>query len=216
MKGRLKRPPSLTERAITGFRNYFGFEERPVWIRMSHREETEGIMMLGDPGTGKSQTIHHFLLQIAARRPAEAVVIYDPACEFLKRHYDRLRGDVILNPLDQRSPYWSPSLEVRVVTDKKLVTESFLPGKSELSQASTSGFFLKAARAILGRMLEFKPTPQELVSWLSIADSIDMIVADTGNRRRRGEKPKNRINHSGAKEKDQEPAAERQTRPTKV
>ena len=102
-------------------------------------------------------TIHHFLLQIAARRPAEAVVIYDPACEFVKRHDDRLRDDVILNPLDQRSPYWSPSLEVRVVTDKKLVTESFLLGKSELSQASTPGFFLKAARAILGRMLEFSP-----------------------------------------------------------
>jgi hypothetical protein len=179
MRGRLKRPPSLTERTIASFRDYFGFEEQPVWIRMSQREETEGIMMLGDPGTGKSQTIHHFLLQIASRRPAEAVVIYDPACEFVKRHYDRLRGDVILNPLDQRSPYWSPSLEVRVVTDKKLVTESFLPGKSELSQASTSGFFLKAARAILGRMLEFKPTPQELVEWLRSADSIDMVVADT-------------------------------------
>ncbi len=129
MKGRLKRPPSLTERAITGFRNYFGYEEQPVWIRMSQREETEGIMMLGDPGTGKSQTIHHFLLQIAARRPAEAVVVYDPACEFVKRHYNPRRGDIILNPLDKRSPHWSPSLEVRVVTDKKLVTESFLPEK---------------------------------------------------------------------------------------
>lgn len=179
MRGRLKRPPSLTERAIAGIRNYFGYEERPVWIRMCHREENEGIMMLGDPGTGKSQTIHHFLLQIATRQSAEAVVIYDPACEFVKRHYDRRRGDVILNPLDGRSPYWSPSLEVRVGTDKKLVTESFLPGKSELSQASTSGFFLKAARAIFGRMLEFKPTPQELVDWVRSADSIDMIVADT-------------------------------------
>ena len=179
MRGRLRRPSSLTERAITGFRNYFGYEEQPVWIRMSQREETEGIMMLGDPGTGKSQTIHHFLLQIAARRPAEAVVIYDPACEFVKHHFNPHRGDIILNPLDKRSPYWSPSLEVRVVTDKKLVTESFLPGKSELSQASTSGFFLKAARAILGRMLEFKPTPQQLVIWLRNANAIDKIVANT-------------------------------------
>jgi predicted NACHT family NTPase len=32
-------------------------------------------MLLGDPGTGKSQSIHHFLLQIAARQPAEAVVV---------------------------------------------------------------------------------------------------------------------------------------------
>jgi Cdc6-like AAA superfamily ATPase len=54
---------------ITSLRNYFGYVERPGWIRMSQREETEGVMMLGDPGTGKSQTIHHFLLQIATRRP---------------------------------------------------------------------------------------------------------------------------------------------------
>src|ERR1041384_3331454 len=101
-------------------------------------------MLLGDPGTGKSQTIHHFLMQIAARQPSEAVVIYDPACEFIKRHYNYRRGDLILNPLDKRSPYWSPAAEVRLVTDKNLIAESFLPGKPDANQASTSGFFLKA------------------------------------------------------------------------
>ena len=179
MKGRLKERTTMSERLVQSFRNYFGYDQRPTWIRMSRREETEGIMMLGDPGTGKSQTIHHFLLQIAARQPTESVVIYDPSCEFVKRHFSARRGDIILNPLDQRSPYWSPSSEVRAVTDKKLVAESFLPGKSELSQASTAGFFLKAARALLGRMLEFSPTPQELVGWLSNADSIDRLVVDT-------------------------------------
>lgn len=179
MKGRLRERPGLMDQAIRSCRNYFDYVERPRWIKMSQREETEGVMMLGDPGTGKSQTIHHFLLQIATRRPTEAVVIYDPSCEFMKRHFDKSRGDIILNPLDARSPYWSPSLEVRVLTDKKLVAESFLPGKSELSQASTAGFFLKAARAILGRMLEFSPTPQDLVAWLGSADSIDRVVANT-------------------------------------
>ena len=179
MRGRLKDPPSRTDKAINRIREYFGLRERQIWLRMPRREETEGIIMLGDPGTGKSQTIHHFLLQIAARRPAEAVVVYDPACEFIKRHFERDRGDIVLNPLDQRSPYWSPSMEVRVVTDRKLIAESFLPGKAELSQGSTSGFFLKAARAILSRMLEFKPTPQELVASLRSTDSIDMIVAGT-------------------------------------
>ena len=136
-------------------------------------------MLLGDPGTGKSQTIHHFLLQIAARQPAEAAVIYDPACEFVKRHYNEERGDIILNPLDKRSPYWSPAAEVQILTDKKLLAECFLPGKPEANQASTSGFFLKAARAIFGRMLEFQPNPAEMVSWLKSEDAIDMIVAGT-------------------------------------
>jgi len=179
MRGRLKKPPTRTERVMSRIRKYIGYEERPVWLRMPVHEETEGVMMLGDPGTGKSQTIHHFLRQIAARRPAEAVVVYDPSCEFIMRHYDPRRGDVILNPLDQRSPYWSPALELQRPTDKKMLAESFLPGKTDLSQSSTSGFFLKAARAILGRMLEFNRTPQELIASLRSADSIDMVVAGT-------------------------------------
>jgi hypothetical protein len=179
MNGRLRPTKSPGARVIASLRDYFGFEEHPTWIRMPRSEETEHVMLLGDPGTGKSQTIHHFLLQIAARRPEEAVVIYDPACEFVKRHYNPDRGDIILNPLDTRSPYWSPAGEIRVPTDKKLMAESFLPGKSDANQASTSGFFLKASRAIFGRMLEFKPTPAQMVAWLRSAEAIDMIVDGT-------------------------------------
>ena len=129
MNGRLKPKMPLRQRMIAGFRDYFGLEESPTWITIPRADETEHILLLGDPGTGKSQTIHHFLLQITARQPAEAVVIYDPACEFIKRHYKQQRGDVILNPTDQRSPYWSPSVELHNLTDKKLLAESFLSVK---------------------------------------------------------------------------------------
>jgi hypothetical protein len=179
MKNRLRPKRRLRQRLITSFRDYFGFEEKPTWITIPRADETEHIMLLGDPGTGKSQTIHHFLLQIAARQPAEAVVIYDPACEFVKRHYSQERGDVILNPLDKRSPYWSPAVELQSLPDKKLLAESFLPGKPDANQASTSGFFLKAARAIFGRMLELKPTPAQMVDWLRSEDAIDKVVAGT-------------------------------------
>ena len=179
MRGRLKQKKPLTRRLIAGVRDYFGLEESPTWIRIPRTDETEHIMLLGDPGTGKTQSIHHFLLQIAGRHPAEAVVIYDPASEFVKRHYHQQRGDVILNPTDQRSPYWSPSVELHTLTDKKLLAESFLPGKSEANQPSSSSFFLKAARAIFARMLEFKPTPAQMVDWLKSEDAIDTIVAGT-------------------------------------
>lgn len=179
MNGRLKTKKPIRQRIVAGVRDYFGIEESPTWIRIPRADETEHIMLLGDPGTGKSQTIHHFLLQIAARQPVEAAVIYDPACEFIKRHYNQQRGDVILNPTDQRSPYWSPSFELYSLTDKKLLAESFLPGKSDSQQASSSSFFLKAARAIFGRMLELKPTPAQMVDWLKSENAIDTIVAGT-------------------------------------
>jgi Type IV secretion-system coupling protein DNA-binding domain len=179
MNGRLKRRMPFRRRVTASVRDYFGLEESPTWITIPRAEETEHIMLLGDPGTGKSQTIHHFLLQIATRQPAEAVVIYDPACEFIKRHYNEQRGDVILNPTDQRSPYWSPSVELHTLTDKKLLAESFLPGKPDTQQASSSGFFLKAARAIFGRMLELKPTPAQMVQWIKSEDAIDTMVTGT-------------------------------------
>lgn len=141
MKGRLRPKKSPGARVIASLRDYFGFEEHTTWIRMPRAEETEHVMLLGDPGTGKSQTIHHFLLQIAVRRPAEAVVIYDPACEFIKRHYSSERGDVILNPLDIRSPYWSPADEIRTLTDKKLMAESFLPGNRRRVKPRLPGSF---------------------------------------------------------------------------
>ncbi len=179
MRGRLKPKKPLSHQVIASIRDYFGLEESPTWIRIPRADETEHIILLGDPGTGKTQSIHHFLLQIAARQPAEAVVIYDPASEFIKRHYNHQRGDVILNPTDQRSPYWSPSVELHSLTDKKLLAESFLPGKSDANQPSSSSFFLKAARAIFGRMLELKPTPAQMVDWLKSEDAIDTIVAGT-------------------------------------
>jgi hypothetical protein len=179
MNGRLKPKMLFRQRVIASVRDYFGLQESPTWITIPRADETEHIMLLGDPGTGKSQTIHHFLLQIAVRQSAEAVMIYDPACEFIKRHYNQQRGDVILNPTDLRSPYWSPSVEVHTLTDKKLLAESFLPGKSDAQQASTPSFFLKAARAIFGRMLELKPTPAQMVQWLKSDDAIDVIVAGT-------------------------------------
>ena len=38
--------------------------------------------------------------------------MYDPACEYVQRFYDAERGDIILNPLDERCPYWGPAQEM--------------------------------------------------------------------------------------------------------
>src|SRR5581483_3983566 len=120
-------------------RNLLGAEERKYWIRIPQEKETQHVLLLGDSGTGKSQVIHSFLRQIAGRRPAESVIIYDPACEFVKRHFCSNRGDLILNPLDIRSPYWSPSAEIEYSTDRALIAESFFPGRENSSL--TSQFF---------------------------------------------------------------------------
>src|SRR5882724_9291753 len=159
---------------LTALRKLLGIEEKRYWLRIPKEHEAEHVLLLGDSGTGKSQVIHNFLKQIAARRPGEAAIIYDPACEFVKRHYSAWRGDIIVNPLDVRSPYWSPSAELSYITDQTLVSESFFPGKENSSL--TAQFFVTASRSIFSRMLEFGPSPKQMVDWLQDASEIDRLV----------------------------------------
>jgi ABC-type ATPase with predicted acetyltransferase domain len=54
----------------------------------------------GKSGAGKSNLIRCVLRQIEARR--EVGVVLDPDCEYLSEFYRPERGDVVLNPLDER------------------------------------------------------------------------------------------------------------------
>jgi type IV secretory pathway TraG/TraD family ATPase VirD4 len=155
---------------------------RSYKLRVPRAEENEGLLLLGDPGTGKSQIIHQLLKQIACREPGEAVICYDPAGEFIQNHFDH-EQDIILNPLDRRFPYWSPTLEVvygsagTSATDRQLIAESFFPTRQHTG--SNSEFFVNAARNVFARMLEFKPDAASIVEMLKDEKLIDEIVAKT-------------------------------------
>jgi hypothetical protein len=167
------------ERAIEKLRRTVARRAEPAWpIRMRRREEAQGAMILGDIGAGKSQIIHRLLRQIAERKK-EVAVVYDPACEFVKAHYDERRGDVILNPLDKRSPFWGPAFETRFKTDYQALAEAFFPGRKADKMQQTEQFFLNASRDIFARMLEFEPTPARLVEWLADEEAIDRMCAET-------------------------------------
>src|SRR5262245_37648653 len=153
--------------------------DEPAWrLRMKRNEEAQGMLILGDIGSGKSQIIHRFLEQLS-RRNDEAAVVYDPACEFVKVHYNPRRGDVILNPLDVRSPYWSLVFEQKYRTDYQVLAEIFFPGRKAEKMHQTELFFLNASRDIFARLLEFEPHPEQLVTWLADEQEIDRMVAGT-------------------------------------
>jgi hypothetical protein len=155
---------------------------RSYMLRVPRAEESEGLLLLGDPGTGKSQVIHQLLRQIALRKSPQAVVCYDPAAEFIENHFAH-EHDIVLNPLDRRFPYWSPSLEIDYgsagasSTDRQLIAESFFPHRKV--ESTNSEFFIDSARSIFARMLESKPNPQQLVEMLSDEKLIDQIVEGT-------------------------------------
>ena len=79
-------------------------------MRIPLRKEAQHFQIMGDTGVGKTQLIMQILRQIRER--GDSAIIYDPACEYLQRFYDRERGDIVLNPLDERCPYWGPAQEM--------------------------------------------------------------------------------------------------------
>jgi hypothetical protein len=167
--------PSLSMRK-RGLLNRLRRDEEIYWLRVPREEEAAHTTLFGDTGTGKSQLTHLFLWQIARRRPQEAIIIYDPAGEFLASHFVADRGDIVLNPLDERFPFWNPAAEARLKTDWDMIAESFLAVSEKGMQ---NEFFLKASRRIFAKLLESNPSPRQLVSWLTDEDAIDARVEGT-------------------------------------
>jgi Type IV secretion-system coupling protein DNA-binding domain len=134
---------------------------------------------LTEAGSEKSQMLHQHLAQIAQHKD-EAAIVYDPAREFIEAHYKPLRGDIILNPLDQRSPLLSPAFECRerYKTDYMTMADSFFPGRGD-RMTPAGRFFNGAARDIFARMMEFDPDPETLIIWLSDEKQIARLTDGT-------------------------------------
>jgi type IV secretory pathway TraG/TraD family ATPase VirD4 len=80
-------------------------------VSLPRRLETEHCLILGSQGSGKSSLLRSILQQVEKRD--EPCIVVDPECEFVSEFYKPSRGDYILNPLDERGPFWSPWLEFR-------------------------------------------------------------------------------------------------------
>ncbi len=142
-------------------------------LRIPARAESQHIQIIGDSGAGKTTIIFQVLRQIQGR--GDVAIIYDPACEFIQRFYDPKRGDVILNPLDARCPYWGPSEELRRKSEAKSIAESLF----QPTQDRKGEFFIETPQKIFAHLLTYGPSPQNLVQWMSNDEEIDRRVMGT-------------------------------------
>jgi type IV secretory pathway TraG/TraD family ATPase VirD4 len=145
---------------------------RRRWVRVPRGIESSHVLMMGDSGTGKSALIRQILRQLGDR--GDTAIVYDPALEYTPQFYTPERGDVILNPLDARSPYWSPGDELRHDAEALTLATSLFPDRHHENQ-----FFTKGPRRIFAHLLTFRPTAQELASWLCHEDELDRRVLGT-------------------------------------
>jgi Type IV secretion-system coupling protein DNA-binding domain len=142
------------------------------WVRVPRDREAMHFLIVGDSGTGKSATIRQLLSQIADR--GEAAIVYDPAMEYLPQFYNEGRGDVVLNPLDARCPFWTPGDEVPHEAEALTLAVSLFP-----DQGRENRFFVEAPRKIFAHLINLRPSPQELTYWMSNADEIDKRIEGT-------------------------------------
>jgi type IV secretory pathway TraG/TraD family ATPase VirD4 len=134
--------------------------------------ESSHLLIMGDSGTGKSALIRQVLSQLEDR--GDTAIVYDPALEYTPQFYTPERGDVILNPIDARSPYWSPGDELRHEAEALTLATSLFPDR-----ANENPFFTEGPRRIFAHLLTFRPTAEELASWLCRDEELDRRVQGT-------------------------------------
>ena len=143
-----------------------------AWCECLASAESSHFLIMGDTGAGKSTLIRQMLVQIQDR--GETAIVYDPEREYTPQFYNPSRGDVILNPLDARMPFWSPGDEARNEPEALTLAASLFPDRHNEQR-----FFTRGPREILAHLLTYKPTPQELAEWMSHDEEIDRRVRGT-------------------------------------
>ena len=91
----------------------------------SMADETKHFKLIGTTGTGKSSAIQE-ILRTALQR-GDRAVIADPDGGYLNRFYDAERGDLVLNPFDERSVKWDLFAEIKNAYDVDQLARSLIP-----------------------------------------------------------------------------------------
>ncbi len=176
--GRILRGPQLLSprefnRQQKGDGIGFKTTELGKMMRIPARKEAQHFQIMGDTGVGKTQLIVQMLCQIRER--GESAIVYDPACEYLQRFYDKGRGDIVLNPLDERCPYWGPANEMASNAEADAIAASLYQPATDAKDE----FFHQTPAQIFAHLLRKGPTPHQLAEWMANSETLEQMVAGT-------------------------------------
>lgn len=174
LRGPVLVSPREFNRAVHG--SGIGFQTR-WWfkpMRIPREAENRHIEIIGDTGAGKTTLIMQILRQVEER--GQSAIVYDPAFEYIEHFYRPERGDVVLNPLDQRCPYWGPSEELVRRSEARTLAVSLFQHPDERPKHE---FFIETPQKIFAKLLLDLPTPQQLIEWMSNDAEIDKRVQGT-------------------------------------
>jgi len=167
LRGPLMLSPKEFNRAQKGDGIGFKTTESGKMMRIPLRKEAQHLQLMGDTGVGKTQLIMQCLRQIRGR--GDSAIVYDPACEYIQRFYDASRGDIVLNPLDARCPYWGPAQEMESNAEADAIAASLYQPKTD----KVDEFFHETPAQIFAHLLKLGPTPHQLAAWM--ADDVELL-----------------------------------------
>jgi len=183
---RLRGPEMLTpkefNRVLKGDGIGFKISKMKKMVCVPAHSEAQHFQIFGDTGAGKTQLISQILRQIRGRE--DTAIVYDPAREYIQRFYDAKRGDIVLNPLDARCPYWGPADELRFNAEADAIAASLYQPTTDQKDE----FFHETPAQIFAHLLKMGPTPHELAAWMASAKEIESRVKGTEMEHYIGEK----------------------------
>ncbi|MGI9072266.1 MAG: type IV secretion system DNA-binding domain-containing protein [Bryobacteraceae bacterium] len=142
-------------------------------LRIRRDREAHHIQIAGDTGSGKSTLVRDVLFQVEQR--GEVAIIFDPDREYIQEFLDEKRGDWVLNPKDDRCPYWPIGAEADDEAEATPIANGFFPDEPTVQK-----FFLNHTRAIFAYLLaSYRPTVNELAYWMAHPEEIDKRVKGT-------------------------------------
>ena len=114
---------------------------RIAGVPYPERAETQHTIVSGTTGSGKTVLISDLVSQI--RKRGERCVLYDKMGSYTRAFFDPER-DVLLNPLDARSPRWSPFHEAASPRDFDTMAAALIPQQKD----TVDPFWVTAARQL--------------------------------------------------------------------
>ena len=141
----------------------------PAWLECRH------FAVAGTTGAGKTTVMRQMLDKVEER--GEPALVYDTSGEFISHYYQPARGDIILNPFDARSAYWSPFEEMAHPADADRIARQLVSETGERDD----DVWLETSRILVANVLrvlsaEGKTTLPDLLNALQAKSKEEMKV----------------------------------------